>query len=139
LVPGSLPETISALTRLEVLTLRDNELGRDAPGFVLGLTNLKTLTLGKNKQKKLPDKELQGANAWDTEWMHTPRPITPRVDPKLFPDSRVYYPSSGDEEPVKSPSSRGMKSPGSKPAASSPLGVLGGASPPRRGRKKGKK
>ena len=39
------------------------------------LKALKTLTLGKNKLKKMPDKELQGDSAFDTTWMLTPREI----------------------------------------------------------------
>ena len=56
------------------------------------LKALKTLTLGKNKLKKMPDKELQGDSAFDTTWMLTPREITPRVDLKKFPEVRRINP-----------------------------------------------
>lgn len=66
----SLPTSLTELTNLELLTLRDNEIGeKKAPEFLSSLHKLKTLTLGKNKMKKLPDLELQGDSAYDTKWM----------------------------------------------------------------------
>jgi hypothetical protein len=60
---------MTALTNLEVLTLRDNQIAfGDAPDFVTALRELKTLTLGKNKLKKMSDKELQGDDKYDNDW-----------------------------------------------------------------------
>ena len=122
-----LPVTLSALTRLEVLTLRDNELGTNPPDLVSSLTNLKMLTLGKNKLIKMPDKELQGDSAFDTTWMLTPRPITPRVDLSKYPESRIVYPSSDEEgapESCEKPDGKiGQDSPVSLPRGmESPIG-----------------
>ena len=178
----SLPDAMTALTNLEILTLRDNEIGQKAPEFLSSLDKLKTLTLDKNKMKKLPDVELQGDSAFDTNWMvcvlvfvailihacvclayvvleydygfrdslcphlilfpplpwweHyaflqiTPRAITPRVDLSKYPESRIYYNSSDEDDAPKTPAEAngGMKS-----GMGSPL------SPVKSGSKKGKK
>lgn len=79
------------------------QIGEKAPEFVSTLKALKTLTLGKNKLKKMPDKELQGESAFDTTWMLTPREITPRVDLSKYPESRIYYHSSDDEASLDPP------------------------------------
>ena len=94
------------------------QIGETAPEFVSSLTALKTLTLGKNKLKKMPDKELQGDSAFDTTWMFTPRVITPRVDLAKYPESRIYYNSSDDEASVAPPKK------GAPSGASSPMSPL---------------
>ena len=83
------------------------------------LKALKTLTLGKNKLKKMPDKELQGDSAFDTTWMFTPREITPRVDLEKFPENRIYYNSSDEEGSIAPPKTKAAPS-----GATSPLSPL---------------
>jgi len=178
----SLPDAMTALTNLEILTLRDNEIGQKAPEFLSSLDKLKTLTLGKNKMKKLPDVELQGDSAFDTNWMvrvtvcvwilfmlvfvcrtqqlnmiavlkshsptltrvsplswwehfnvflqFTPREETPRIDLSKYPESRIYYNSSDEDDAPKTSAEANGKSGMSSPLALSPV---------KSGPKKGKK